>query len=254
MLDSDMPERKINLHFIDVTGFILPDGTGSADWLKLSLDKLNRTEQVRLNVYDGISGQLPDPPSVTGRGSCVIISGSYGTIFEDKPWIPPLLDFIRNAHDLGVHLLGICFGHHAIASALGGEVVFNPRGREMGTVPVYLTEEGWNSPLFRGFESGGLMSLLHRTHVSRMPEGAVRLAFNRMTPVQAFSVGNTFGLQFHPEITPVQLTQLAEMFKYVLIRKEKFLDSIEHYNDFITSFRDTPAGMGIIANFLDISA
>jgi len=46
------------LHFSGVTGSKLADGTGSSGWRILSLYKLNITEQVRIDIYDGISDQL----------------------------------------------------------------------------------------------------------------------------------------------------------------------------------------------------
>jgi GMP synthase (glutamine-hydrolysing) len=243
---------KIKVHFIDVTGFSLPDGTSSGDWVREAFETLGIADEIELSIYDGISGHLPEPSAVGMKNNCSIISGSYGPVFEERPWIPPLLDFIRASHDIDAWMLGVCFGHHAAALALGGQVEHNPRGREMGSEPVFLTPEGERNPLFRGFSSGGLMNLVHKTHVTTLPQGAALLAFNRMTPVQAFSKGKTFGVQPHPEITPVQLKQLSVMYKNVLIRKEKFVDSEEHFENFLSSFRETPESMSILGNFISM--
>jgi GMP synthase (glutamine-hydrolysing) len=242
------------LHLIDVTDFTLPDGTRSEDWFREAFAALGMDDRIELIVHEGAGGRLPDIDDVSGPGRAIVVSGSAGPVYEKKPWIPPLVDFIKAACEADSWILGICFGHHALALALGGEVRENPRGREMGTVRIHLTDEGRASPLFKGFRSGDPVNLVHRTHVSRMPDGAVRLAFNQMTPTQAFRIGRAFGYQPHPEMTPRILEQLTRMYGSVLIRKEKFLDDEEHLENFIRIFHDTPSSMGILKNFIDIVA
>jgi GMP synthase (glutamine-hydrolysing) len=242
-----MSRKKI--HLIDVTDFRLPDGSGSADWFREAFTALGLDGEADLHVHDGTAGVFPSAGDCCGDGRGVIVSGSHGPVWEDKDWIPPLMDTIREIHARGGWLLGVCFGCQALAHALGGEVVMNPRGREFGTVPVYLTEEGRRSPLLSGFASGDMASLAHRTYVSRLPEGAVRLAFNQMTPNQAFAAGRSFGYQPHPELTPRQLRLMTDLYGSVLIRKEKFLDDDRHMEDFRGSFVETPASMAVLSNF-----
>jgi GMP synthase (glutamine-hydrolysing) len=248
-----MKERK-TIHLIDVTDFRLSDGSGSAEWFTDAFARLGLEGKILLVVHDGTAGRYPSIEECCGNGRGVIVSGSHGPVWEAKEWIPPLMDFIREVHAHGGWLLGVCFGHQALGHALGGEVVINPRGREMGTVPVYLTDEGKRNPLFRGFTSGDMASLAHRTHVSRLPEGAVRLAFNRMTPNQAFVIGRSFGYQPHPELTPRQLRMMTDLYGSVLIRKEKFVDDGEHLENFRDSLVETPSSMGILRNFVNLTA
>jgi len=243
---------KSIIHLIDVTDFTLSDATKSANWFEEAFRKLGLLDSIELIAYDGVAGKLPAVAEAVRGGSGVIVTGSSGAVFEEKPWIPPLLNFLRAAHGGGAAILGVCFGHHALAASLGGEVQWNVRGREMGTIPIYLTAEGKRSPLFRGFTSGDPAHLSHRTHVVRLPAGAVRLAYNQMTPTQAFHIGRSFGVQPHPEFTPAVLRQLTERFGPVLIAKEHFLDDREHLANFIETFRDTPSARLILRNFLDI--
>jgi GMP synthase (glutamine-hydrolysing) len=243
---------KPTIHLIDVTHFTLSDGTRSTDWFRDAFAALGLLEGIDFRSYDGESGKHPDLAVAAGNGHGIVITGSSGPVFEKKPWTDPLVDFLRRAHERNAWILGVCFGQHALALALGGEVIFNPRGREMGTTPVYLTKEGEHSPLFSGFTSGEMANLAHRTHVSRMPQGAVRLAFNQMTPTQAFQLGRSFGVQPHPEVTPVQLRGFIEMYGKVLTGKEHFLDDGEHLENFIGTFRETPSFRLILRNFVRI--
>jgi GMP synthase-like glutamine amidotransferase len=240
------------VHLLDVTDFELPDGTTSGDWFKDAFEVLGIDEMIEYNVYDGTLGSFPDLDELEGNKGGIIISGSGGAVFEEKQWIPPLLQYIREVHSRGVWMLGVCFGHHALATALGGEVKPNPRGREMGTVIIFLTEEGKKSRLFKGFRSGDRVNLVHKTHVTRLPENAKRLAFNQLTPTQSFQIGRSFGFQPHPELTPVQLKQLVDMFGDIMMEKEGFIDDEDHMKNFSHSFMDAPAGRLILRNFIDI--
>lgn len=237
------------IHLIDVTGFTLTDGTRSADWFADALRALGLAERVRLIVHDGIGEALPDAADCCDYGRGVVISGSYGPVYQEKPWIPPLIDFIREVHARGGWLLGVCFGMHALTLALGGAVEPNPRGREMGTVTIELTPEGERNPLLAGVRSGDRVNLIHRTHVSRMPREAVRLALSAMTPVQAYQIGRSFGYQPHPELTPKQLRMLTDLYGPVLVRVEHFLRDAADLEAFKDSFEETPSSMAVLRNF-----
>jgi len=241
---------KSIIHLIDITDFTLSDGTRSTDWFRDAFGVLGLLDSIELIPHDGIAGSFPGLAEAASYGHGTIVSGSAGPIFEEKPWINPLVEFLRNAHERNAWMLGVCFGHHALARALGGEVAFNPRGREMGTVPVYLTPEGERSPLFRDFASGDPANLVHRTHVSRLPRGAVRLAFNQMTATQAFRAGRSFGVQPHPEFTPSVLKQLVDLYGKVLTGREHFLDDAEHVENFKRTFREAPSFRRILRNFV----
>lgn len=242
--------EKATIHLIDVTDFQLSDGSRSAEWFTDAFEKLGLGGDADLIIHDGTAGDLPSLEQCRAEGAGTIISGSHGPVWEEKAWIPPMMDFIREVHANESWLLGVCFGHHALGHALGGEVVMNSRGREMGTVPVYLTEEGKKSPLLAGFRSGDMASLAHRTHVKKLPEGAVKLAYNRMTPNQSFVLGRSYGYQPHPELTPYHLRLMTDLYGCVLIRKEKFVDDQEHLDNFRDSFVETPTSMAVLRNFV----
>jgi GMP synthase (glutamine-hydrolysing) len=244
--------KKATMRLIDVTDFRLPDGTGSAEWFTDAFEKLGLGEEADLVIHDGTAGDLPTIDQCRAGGTGTMISGSYGPVWLDKEWIPPLMDLIRELHANDCWQLGICFGHQALGHALGGEVVVNPRGRELGTYPVYLTGEGKKSPLLSGFRSGDMASLAHKTHVSKLPEGAVRLAFNRMTPNQAFVTGRSYGYQPHPELTPHHLRQMTDLYGKIIMKKEQFVDDEEHLANFRDSFVDAPSSMAVLRNFVSI--
>ncbi len=241
-------KKKIDL--IDVTDFSLPDGSSSGEWFTEAFEDLGLLSEVDLNVWDGISGELPSLDRIAQADDAIMISGSYGPVFAGREWIDRLLEFIRQAHKKAIWMLGVCFGHQAIAQALGGKVTANPRGREFGTAMLFLTPEGEKSPLLRGVSQGEPANISHLTHVSELPGSAVRLAFNRMTPVQSFGMGKTFGYQPHPEFGPKHMKLLVDMLGDLLVRKEKYLDDKTHLKDFKNSFLETPASKAVLRNFV----
>jgi GMP synthase (glutamine-hydrolysing) len=138
-----------------------------------------------------------------GDRSCgVIITGSHDMVTDNKDWIKRASMWVSAIVRRRIPVLGICFGHQLLAQAMGGEVGYHPKGREIGTVPVYLTPAGTKDTL-----TGGLPKLFpaHASHaqtVIRLPQGAHCLAFNRFEAHHAFRIGHcAWGVQFHPEFS-----------------------------------------------------
>jgi GMP synthase (glutamine-hydrolysing) len=127
----------------------------------------------------------PGPPAA----DAVIALGSDRSVHASSdPWIASELRFLRAAHDAGVPVLGICFGGQALAAALGGTVSAAPQV-EIGWIEV-AGDEGYGGRWFTWHED-----------VFTPPPGAEQLARAASGP-QAFAVGASVGLQFHPEVTP----------------------------------------------------
>jgi GMP synthase-like glutamine amidotransferase len=127
----------------------------------------------------------PDPREATA----VVPLGSDRSVHASSdPWIARELDYLRAAHGAGVPILGICFGAQALAAALGGTVRRAPE-TEIGWIAV-SGDDGFGGPWFTWHED-----------VFTLPPGAVELATADSGP-QAFAVGPSVGVQFHPEVTP----------------------------------------------------
>lgn len=139
---------------------------------------------------------LPEPSAYRA----IVITGSAAMVTDRADWTERLREWIPVAIRARVPMLGICFGHQAIADALGGRVDWNPRGREMGTISVQITEHAKADPLFCVLPPEAPFHASHLQSVFELPPGATHLAFNDHDPNQAFRVeGHVWGVQFHPE-------------------------------------------------------
>ncbi|MFB6109535.1 MAG: type 1 glutamine amidotransferase [Halodesulfurarchaeum sp.] len=136
-----------------------------------------------------------DPlPTVESDFDAVLITGSQRSVYEDRPWIHRLTDWTREVHAAGVPMLGICWGHQLLAQALGGRVVAMDE-YELGYETIERTAK---SPLFEGIPETFVAFETHSDRVYELPAGAALLAENDRG-IQAFEIGSTYGVQFHPE-------------------------------------------------------
>jgi GMP synthase-like glutamine amidotransferase len=128
---------------------------------------------------------MPDPTAY----DVVVPLGSRWGVNDGFAWMDSEAAMVRDAHAAGVPMLGVCFGGQLIAHALGGSVSRSP-APEVGwfDVDASRTELVPGGPWFEW-------------HFDRFtaPAGAVEIARNSNAS-QAFVMGATMGLQFHPEV------------------------------------------------------
>jgi GMP synthase-like glutamine amidotransferase len=143
----------------------------------------------------GADVDLVRPPAVAAwpdprEASAIVALGSDRNVHASSDaWIAAEVDYLAAAHAAGVPVLGICFGAQALAAALGGTVRRAAAGFQIGWIDV-AGEDGYGGRWFTWHED-----------VFTLPPGATELA-RAASGVQAFAVGASVGLQFHPEVTP----------------------------------------------------
>lgn len=138
----------------------------------------------------------------------IMVSGSPASVNDDGAWIARLLDLIRQAASRDLPVFGACFGHQAVAQALGGTVGRNPQGWVLGRVQVStLAPAPWmqDAPAELGLHAA------HNEQVLIPPPGARTLGGTLATPHGHLALGrHIFSTQYHPEITPDFMDQLIE--------------------------------------------
>jgi GMP synthase-like glutamine amidotransferase len=165
---------------------------GIADW---ATDRGHKIEITPL--YQGA-----DPPETGSFDWLVVMGGPMGVSDEGRyPWLGPEKAFIADAIASGKTVVGVCLGAQLIAEALGARVYPN-REKEIGWMPVELTDAGRGSRLF-GFLPAEIEVFHWHGDTFDLPAGAVHLARSGPCANQAFvHDGRVLGLQFHLESTP----------------------------------------------------
>jgi len=146
-----------------------------------------------VTVFEVSEGELPSEPDRFSLDGA-IISGSQCSTYDDQPWIADTENWARVAHDAGIPMLGICWGHQLLAEALGGRVA------DMGELELgYRTiRRVGASQLFNGVSRTFTAFETHTDAVVELPEDA-RVTARNDTGIQGFQFGRTYGVQFHPE-------------------------------------------------------
>ncbi len=132
----------------------------------------------------------------------IILSGGPNSVYEEEtPRAPPAV------FELGVPVLGICYGMQTMAAQLGGRVDSGQK-REFGYAEIRARG---HSQLFEGIEDRsnaaghGLLDvwMSHGDKVSVLPSGFAVIASNDATPIagMADEARGFYALQFHPEVT-----------------------------------------------------
>ncbi|AVR88648.1 glutamine-hydrolyzing GMP synthase [Thauera aromatica] len=132
----------------------------------------------------------------------VILSGGPNSVYEAEDWRAPQAVF-----ELGVPVLGICYGMQTMASQLGGKVESSAT-REFGYAEMRARG---HSKLFEGIEDRtnaeghGLLDvwMSHGDKVTELPPGFKVIGSNESTPIAAMAdeARRFYGVQFHPEVT-----------------------------------------------------
>jgi len=121
------------------------------------------------------------------------------SVNDDLPWIPPLLELIREAVRKDVPVLGHCLGGQLISKAFGGSVGPNPV-KEIGWGEVRIAD---NAVAREWFGDAQPFTSFHwHGETFTIPPGATRLASSNFCLNQGFALGKHLGLQCHVEMTP----------------------------------------------------
>jgi GMP synthase-like glutamine amidotransferase len=165
------------------------------EWLA---DHNAQVEELHIDVDD----REVDP---TDYDLLIPLGSEFAAYDDTVPFLEREKKLLRAAADADVPILGICFGGQLLARVLGGES-FRAEQSEIGWLPVRskdpeLVPEGpWFQWHFDSFT---------------VPQGATLLAESDAGP-QAYVIGRSLGVQFHPEVTPQIMDEWVRAYRHEL--------------------------------------
>lgn len=128
---------------------------------------------------------------------------------DQYPWLDNELNYLRQVHEAGKPIVGVCLGAQLIATALGGQVAPMQRP-EVGYCPLRLAFPGTIDTLYSGLPWSSSQFHLHGQEITEAPPGATLLSSSELCSLQAFKVGlRTYGFQYHFEWNQEQIAQFA---------------------------------------------
>jgi GMP synthase (glutamine-hydrolysing) len=144
----------------------------------------------------------------------VVLGGLMGVHEADRhPFLHEELALLRERLALERPVLGLCLGAQMLADAAGAEVFPGKNGLEVGVAPVRWTKEGLADPVLAGVRPRTPVAHWHQDTYKPVP-GATLLASTDRYSQQAFRLGDSYGFQFHLELSADEfdrwLTRRAE--------------------------------------------
>jgi len=145
-----------------------------------------------------------------------IVSGSKKAVYEEHHWLDPLFSFIREISATDKKLVGVCFGHQAIAYALGGSVSKSKKGWGIGHYSNEWYESSNQPPMVQAGQSLHLLSF-HQDQVDKLPTGFDILAGSEFTPYFVTKYKNQIlTTQGHPEMSAKYIEALSHILEPAL--------------------------------------
>lgn len=126
-----------------------------------------------------------------------LVTGSRFGAYDPEPWIRRLEEFLRDALAARVPVVGICFGHQVLASALGARVEKAEAGWGVGPHAYEILERPeWMADAGDGFT----LNTMHQDQVMTLPEGARLIATSEFCPIAGLAYDDrAISFQPHPE-------------------------------------------------------
>ena len=158
----------------------------------------------RRDMETGAERDVPESPD--GFDALAVFGGVMGVYEADRyPFIEESKRLVRQFHDAGKPVMGVCLGSQIVASAFGAPV-YRMKERlvtpeEWGFLPQTWEAEAARDPLLSG-AAPGLRTMHWHGDTFDLPDGATRLSTRETCPNQAFRMGDkTYAFQFHLEVT-----------------------------------------------------
>ena len=165
----------------------------------------------------------------------IIFTGGPNSVFGDSA-----LEYDKGVFDLGIPILGICYGAQLMAHALGGKVATAPTS-EYGRTEVELSDGGKTSKLLKDVAGKTITWMSHTDYISEVPENFMVTASSPVCPVAAMELPSKgfYATQFHPEVLHTEEgTKILKAFIFDVCGCKGDWEMSSFVDDSISAIRD----------------
>lgn len=166
-----------------------------------------------LNVYCEVKPYDIDIEQIKSKNpKGIIFTGGPNVVSEKNA---PIID--KQIFDLGIPILGICYGSQLMGYLLGGDVA-QASQKEYGKTEINIDN---SNLLFKNINQKLICWMSHTYYVSKIPQGFEIIANTKTCPIAAMSntTKNLYGVQFHPEVVHTQQgTEIIKNFLFEICK------------------------------------
>ena len=191
-------------------------------------------------------------PAELAEYDAVFVTGAPLHVYEETPETARQIAFMQAVFRSGTPSFGSCAGLQLAAAAAGGTVRAMPKRIEAAIARrITATDAGRTHPLLAGRPASWDAPAIHTDEVEALPDGAVCLASNGATRVQAAEIrydnGVFWGVQYHPELAPGEIaialrSQADSLIEAGLAHDE---DEVEQRARLLDAIHDSPGDTAV---------
>jgi GMP synthase (glutamine-hydrolysing) len=185
---------------------------------------------------------------VAGYDALLVGGASEASVGEPDryPFVPASIALMRDCIGQGVPVFASCFGFQLAVLALGGTIIKDESGFEMGSIPISLHPNAAQDILMHDLPNPFMAIAVHRERSVECPPGAVELAFTQPC-CHAFKVIDKpfWAFQFHPEVDRACLVERLSIFK------EQYTDGDDHLEEVLAGAVETPWSNHLLRSFVE---
>ena len=217
-----------------------------SDWFIQGMG-IDAKQTITVDVHLGQS--LPQLTKAAEQLTGIIITGSPAMVTERDDWLYHTQQWLEQSMAFNIPTLGVCFGHQLLADLLGGQVAYNPKGRNLGHSEFVFSKHASSDPLLNQVSQQTSITTLasHLQHVKTLPQSATLLGSCELDENHAFRAEDVlWGLQFHPEWNQ-DITQT-----YIQARRENLLEEGADPEKMMAELQPSKQAYGLLATFAEI--
>ncbi|NJC34485.1 GMP synthase (glutamine-hydrolysing) [Sphingomonas jejuensis] len=179
-------------------------GKSSGETYAATLKQIDPDCEIEI-IAPADADQAPLEPGAIARFDAVFLTGSPLHVYNDTPEVRRQLSFMRAVFASGTPSFGSCAGLQVAVAVAGGSVRKMPQRMEAGVARrITATDAGKHHPMLAGRPAVWDAPAVHGDEVAELPGGAIHLAGNDVTDIQAVEIrhdrGIFWGVQYHPEL------------------------------------------------------